>query len=651
MNPRSMRVRSGLPRSSWLGLLLLAACGAPVESSDHDDVASNRAAVTAAQVAPAAPAASADPRVQTFLDEQYKASDVRHSFNTRHGQHVDCVDFAAQPSLKLPELQGTAATNVSPRFKGAAAPAPVTDLNDGTADENGNTRLCPDGSVPIIPFTHAGIARAGGLDAFKAALAGKHAPPHRDRTADAAPSATEPPVVAGYHYALGVDMNLPAESNLFESTLAIFDPFVSSGTANHSISQIWGVSPGGQATSGCVAPNCLQSLEAGWNVDYSLYNDGNVHFFTYSTRDGYGSTGCYNLIATCGSSTGSGFVMLSGAPVTPGQIILDSLVGGDPQRTMSLAWYTSTDNRWYLAYNGTAIGYIPTSIFANNQGGSQPLSTGFASIFEAGGEVYDSLTNGAFTTDMGSGQPQYLGYDWAAYQESIQYGVSLDDGSGDSQFFNAPISSVVTDPLNYSESSVPAAGGANWGTYFYFGGSGALPAPTGLTAKGSAGAITLTWNAEPGSPAPWFTLFRSTSPSGPWTSVAVTSLLTFKDTGVTTGTTYFYRMYSFSTNDAQSQYSSIVSASPVPPPSAPTGVTESASTGKVTIKWKSVSGAAFYDVLRGTKSGGPYTQIAQVTSTSYVDTAVTHGTQYYYVVVAGNSSGLSPNSSQVSAKP
>ncbi len=87
-------------------------------------------------------------------------------------------------------------------------------------------------------------------------------------------------------------------------------------------------------------------------------------------------------------------------------------------------------------------------------------------------------------------------------------------------------------------------------------------------------------------------------------------------------------------------------------PAAPTGVTATASAGKITVKWTAVTGATGYAVACGTKSGGPYSTVASnLTTTSYVDSAVKKGTTYYCVVNALNAAGTSPNSKQVSAKP
>jgi hypothetical protein len=70
----------------------------------------------------------------------------------------------------------------------------------------------------------------------------------------------------------------------------------------------------------------------------------------------------------------------------------------------------------------------------------------------------------------------------------------------------------------------------------------------------------------------------------------------------------------------------------------------------VTLSWSAISGATSYRV-KGGPNGGPYTQIATPTTTSYIHTGLTNNTTYYYVVSAVNSAGESDNSSQVSATP
>jgi RHS repeat-associated protein len=87
-------------------------------------------------------------------------------------------------------------------------------------------------------------------------------------------------------------------------------------------------------------------------------------------------------------------------------------------------------------------------------------------------------------------------------------------------------------------------------------------------------------------------------------------------------------------------------------PSAPTNLIAVGQNGQVSLSWSPVSGALTYNVKRSTSSGGPYAMLFEgLSTTNYVDTQVTNGITYYYVVSALNVNGESGNSSQASATP
>lgn len=54
--------------------------------------------------------------------------------------------------------------------------------------------------------------------------------------------------------------------------------------------------------------------------------------------------------------------------------------------------------------------------------------------------------------------------------------------------------------------------------------------------------------------------------------------------------------------------------------------------GKADLTWSLFTGATFYNVYRGTISGGPYLKVGTVTGTVYVDTPLVNNTTYYWVV-------------------
>jgi hypothetical protein len=61
---------------------------------------------------------------------------------------------------------------------------------------------------------------------------------------------------------------------------------------------------------------------------------------------------------------------------------------------------------------------------------------------------------------------------------------------------------------------------------------------------------------------------------------------------------------------------------------------------RIDLAWTGISGAASYDVLRGTTSGGPYTKIGNSTLPLFSDsTGLSNGGTYYYVVQPVNNAG------------
>lgn len=87
-------------------------------------------------------------------------------------------------------------------------------------------------------------------------------------------------------------------------------------------------------------------------------------------------------------------------------------------------------------------------------------------------------------------------------------------------------------------------------------------------------------------------------------------------------------------------------------PDEPTNLTATAVDSQVTLFWDEVTDATSYKVKRATSSGGPYTTIASnVTNTSYIDTDVTNGTTYYYVVSVIVLGTESANSNEASVTP
>jgi hypothetical protein len=83
----------------------------------------------------------------------------------------------------------------------------------------------------------------------------------------------------------------------------------------------------------------------------------------------------------------------------------------------------------------------------------------------------------------------------------------------------------------------------------------------------------------------------------------------------------------------------------------PTNLVASAGQGTVALTWSAATGPVMaYNVGRATVSGGPYTTVASLVSTSYVDPFVINGTNYFYVVTVTNYAA-SASTSEASATP
>ncbi|MGB9080753.1 MAG: fibronectin type III domain-containing protein [Desulfuromonadaceae bacterium] len=192
---------------------------------------------------------------------------------------------------------------------------------------------------------------------------------------------------------------------------------------------------------------------------------------------------------------------------------------------------------------------------------------------------------------------------------------------------------------------------------------GALPptasapeAPTGLTAVGGAGQVTLSWTSVSNATS-YNVYYAATSGVTITSGTKITSVSNpYVQTGLAAGTTYFYivtAVNSTGESAASAQASAGTTATPPVPtvPAAPSGVIATGGTNQVTLSWGAVNTATSYNVYYATTSGvtkANGTKITNATSPA-VQTGLTAGTTYYYIVTAVNSAGEGSASIQVAA--
>ena len=134
---------------------------------------------------------------------------------------------------------------------------------------------------------------------------------------------------------------------------------------------------------------------------------------------------------------------------------------------------------------------------------------------------------------------------------------------------------------------------------------------------------------------------------GPGTNVLLTYTGSLSGNLPTLGSTPAGYNFAFDTS-TPGQVNLVVT---LPAPPAPTNFTATGTNLAINLNWDAVSGAASYNLKRGTDNGGPYPTIfSGIITNNYSDAAVTNGVTYYYVVTAV-AGGESTNSLQVSAAP
>jgi VCBS repeat-containing protein len=181
-------------------------------------------------------------------------------------------------------------------------------------------------------------------------------------------------------------------------------------------------------------------------------------------------------------------------------------------------------------------------------------------------------------------------------------------------------------------------------------------APTGLSATGGEGQVSLDWNDNSEGDLDGYRVYRSTSSGSGYSQIADVSSSAHTDSGVAGGTTYYYVVTAYDTSSNESGYSNEASATPqdTTAPAAPTGLSAAPGSGQVILDWNDNSEGDLdgYRVYRSTTSGSGYSQVADVSSSAHTDSGLTNGTTYYYVVAAYDTSdNESGYSNEASATP
>jgi len=179
-----------------------------------------------------------------------------------------------------------------------------------------------------------------------------------------------------------------------------------------------------------------------------------------------------------------------------------------------------------------------------------------------------------------------------------------------------------------------------------------------------------------------YRVYRGQSQTGPFVMVAEATGTAYSDGGLVNNTTYYYQITAVGRTGLESDPSAVASATPGDvPPAAPTGLTATPVGLTVLLQWAASPepDVTRYRVYRSTTGraqiagaaglvldihnkfgvgevfrGGPYVLIREVTvpATSWVDSGLTEGVEYWYRVSAVDATGNeSPQCAEVGARP
>ena len=349
------------------------------------------------------------------------------------------------------------------------------------------------------------------------------------------------------------------------------------------------------------------------------------------------------LRGTGSNSLGNGDITINPAVLVPSSLVAATLTAGPA--LFDVMYNINSPGRLTLASGGVMYLHqacVFDSLVVNGSAvapGLHPyseLAASFPANFATGGSgsIYVGLVAPALSL-LASNQAVFLS--WAALPRATNYVVKRASAPG------GPYT-----VLGATDQTTLADGGLQNGAPYYYliaaqsskGAMGAdsapyeatpvLPpaAPATVAALNGDMSVTLNWSAS--ATALSYTVKRSETGGGPYTPVTNVAGIAFRDSGLVNGAVYYY-VVSAVNGAGASPDSTQVSGRPNV---APGGLAAVVSGPAVALSWNALPGAYSYNIRRATSSGGPYTLLASgVTGTARLDTGVSAGVTYYYIVL------------------
>ncbi|HSV14191.1 MAG TPA: Ig-like domain-containing protein [Tepidisphaeraceae bacterium] len=183
--------------------------------------------------------------------------------------------------------------------------------------------------------------------------------------------------------------------------------------------------------------------------------------------------------------------------------------------------------------------------------------------------------------------------------------------------------------------------------------------PTGFIANGTTSGVNLSWTANTESDLAGYNVYSSLSPTGTFTIVNKSGLITttsYADTLATASVTTYYHLTAVDKSNNESSFATTQALRPdTTAPSTPKNFTATGSIGGIALSWtaNTETDLAGYNVYRAASAAGPFTTKINtsglVTANSFNDTSATVGATNYYQIKAVDTSGNSSTPTSANA--
>ena len=198
---------------------------------------------------------------------------------------------------------------------------------------------------------------------------------------------------------------------------------------------------------------------------------------------------------------------------------------------------------------------------------------------------------------------------------------------------------LVTNNIYYYKIRAVCAGATNttYGDLSSVKSARAVPAAPAVTVSpASYNSLWVSWNAVTG--ATKYEVWRSISPDSGYRRISTTSARkrSYKNTGVKTGTIYYYQVRAYQKLGRSIVYGDFsVPAEGQTALSAVAGIkAANVKAGSVKISWNTVAGKSKYEIWRASSPNEGFVLIGTTAHGSYTNNGLSPGTNYYYMIRA-----------------